>query len=104
MDIELKNDGTVKLFMKEYTKESRINFGETVEKEANNPAKHNLFTVGESKILSQEKVEKFHHIVAKLLYTRKRVRGYTDLAVSFMCTRVSCSIDEDWEKLRRLLH
>ena len=27
-----------------------------------------------------------------------------DLAVSYLCTRVSCSTDDDWEKLRRLLH
>ena len=27
-----------------------------------------------------------------------------DLAISFLCTRVSCSTKVDWEKLRRLLH
>ena len=27
-----------------------------------------------------------------------------DLAVFLLCTRLPCIIDEDWEKLRRLLH
>lgn len=27
-----------------------------------------------------------------------------DLVVSYLCTRVSCIDDDDWEKLRRLLH
>ena len=45
-----------------------------------------------------------HHIVAKLLYVCKRARVDIDLGVSFMCTRVSCSTLEDWEKLRRLLN
>ena len=68
MDIELKNDGTVKTFMKEYIKECIIAFGESTRKGANATAKHNLFTAGEAELLCQDKVEKIHHIVAKLLY------------------------------------
>ena len=33
----------------------------------------------------------------------KRARVDIDLDVSFMCTRISYSTDEDWEKLRRVL-
>ena len=49
-------------------------------------------------------MKKFHHIVATLRYVSKRARVDIDLVVSYLCTRVSCSDDDDWEKLRRLLH
>ena len=49
-------------------------------------------------------MEIFHHITAKLLYVSKRARVDIDLVVSYLCTRVSCSTEDDWEKLRRLLH
>ena len=39
----------------------------------------------------------------KLLYVSKRVRVDLSTTIVFLCTRVSKSIDEDWEKLRRLL-
>ena len=38
------------------------------------------------------------------MYVSKRARVDIYLAVSFLCTRVSCSTDQDWEKLRRLLN
>ena len=43
----------------------------------------------------------FHHIVAALLYVSKRAR--MDI-VSFLCTRVSKSTEEDQGKLSRLLN
>ena len=88
MDIELRDDGRVKIFMKEYIKESILAFGIIVEKGANTPAKHKLFTVGEPKLLDQMKAGNFHHIVVKLLYVCKSARLDIDLAVSFLCTRV----------------
>ena len=42
--------------------------------------------------------------MANLLYVSKQARVDIDLAVSFLCTRVSRNTDEDWGKLRRLLH
>ena len=50
-----------------------------------------------------EKNEGFHHIVAKLLFVTKRARIDVDLTVSFLCTRLSRSDVNDWEKIRRLL-
>ena len=41
--------------------------------------------------------------MAKLLYLAKRGRSDILLAVSFLTTRVSCSTDQDWLKLRRIL-
>ena len=104
MDIEFKDNGTVEILMKEYIKECFVAFGEKVDKVVNTPAKHSLFVVDESVDLNEERRDVFHHIVAKLLYVSKRARVDIDLAVSFLCTRVSKSNEDDWEKLRRLLN
>ena len=54
-------------------------------------------------LISSDKMDLFHHIVAKLLFVSKRARVDINLTVSFLCTRVSCSTNQDWEKLQRLL-
>lgn len=45
----------------------------------------------------------FHHIVEKLLYVSMRVRVDISPTIACLCTRVSNSTEQDWEKLRRLL-
>ena len=95
MDLEFMNDGTVQILMQDYIKECFEAFGEVTNRVANTPGKHSLFEVTESLHLSKEKMEIFHHIVAKLLYVSKRARVDIDLMVSFLCTRVSKSTEED---------
>jgi len=41
--------------------------------------------------------------VAKLLYVAKRGRIDIQLTIAFLCTRVSCSTKQDWNKLKRVL-
>ena len=41
--------------------------------------------------------------VAKLLCVSKRARTNAQLAIAFLCTRVSCSTEQDWSKLIQLL-
>ena len=63
------------------------------------PAKRDLFEIdNDSQSLPKDKAELFHFIVSKLLWVAKR--GRLDIELS---TRVSCSTEEDWKKLRRLL-
>jgi len=57
----------------------------------------------DSPLLSNEKSDRFHSIVAKLLYISKRGRLDIQLTVAFLCTRVSCCTEQDWSKLKRLL-
>ena len=104
MDIEFKEDKTVWITMIDYIAECFEAFGEPIVRGANTPAKHNLFEVSDDTKLSEEKMDILHSIVAKLLFVSKRARVDIDLAISFLCTRVSCSTKVDWEKLRRLLH
>ena len=103
MDLKFKNNGTVEVLMQEYINECIETFDEVMKKE-NTPAKHNLFEVSDEKKMSEGKMEVFHHILVKLLYVSKRARIDIDLAVYFLCTRISFSTDEDWGKFRRLLH
>ena len=68
------------------------------------PANRNLFIVNKDlPLLEARKAEIFHHVVAKLLYVAKRARVDLQLVIAFLCTRVSKSTQEDWEKLRRVL-
>ena len=53
--------------------------------------------------MEPKKAKLFHHIVAKLLFVSRRARIDLQLAVAFLCTRVSKSTEEDWEKLRQIL-
>jgi hypothetical protein len=105
MDITFDdNDGTVTILMKEYLKEAITDSGMDVSKVASTPANKDLFTVDDvSEQLDKRQGEIFHSIVAKLLYVSKRARTDAQLAIAFLCTRVSCSTEQDWEKLIRLL-
>jgi hypothetical protein len=102
MDITLNNnDGTVTILMKEYLKEAIADSGMDV---APTPAKKDLFTVDDgSDQIDKRQGEIFHSIVAKLLYVSKRARTNAQLAIAFLCTRVSCSTEQEWKKLIRLL-
>jgi hypothetical protein len=104
MDITFNNDGNVTLLMKEYLKEAIADSGMDTSRVAATPAKRDLFAMDDkSKHLEKKKGELFHSIVAKLLYVSKRARTDLQLAVAFLCTRVSCSTEQDWDKLVRLL-
>jgi hypothetical protein len=54
-------------------------------------------------VLERSKGEISHSIVAKLLYVSHRGRLDIQLPVAFLCTRVSCSTEQDWTKLKRVL-
>jgi hypothetical protein len=104
MDITFNDDATVTLLMKEYLKEAIADSGMDTSRVAATPAKRDLFAMDDkSKHLEKKKGELFHSIVAKLLYVSKRARTDLQLAVAFLCTRVSCSTEQDWDKLVRLL-
>jgi hypothetical protein len=101
MDITFNNnDGTVTILMKEYLKEAIANSGMDASKVAPTPARKDLFTVDDgSEQLDKRQGEIFHSIVAKLLYVSKRARTDAQLAIAFLCTRVSGSTEQDWKKL-----
>ena len=54
-------------------------------------------------LLSEDKSDTFHSIIAKLLWIMKRARPDLETAISYSCTRVSKSNLDDWRKLRRVI-
>src|SRR5437870_2998801 len=74
-----------------------------VNEKVRTPASNDLFHVDEkSPALEKDRKEKFHSLVAKLLYMAKRARPDILAAVSFLTTRCQVSTDQDWNKLLRI--
>ena len=103
MTIDFNDDGRTGILMKNYLVEAIDDFDGDVIKSAATPARRNLFDVDEDcKRLSTQRSDKFHSIVMKLLYVAKRGRPDILLQISFLCTRVSKSNENNWSKLRRV--
>ena len=104
INFEMTENGYVELEMKEQQKEAIQSFGEDVSGVAVSPARYHLFNVRDNATpLSEEKADIFHSVVAKMLYIMKRVRPDLEPTVAFLSTRVSCSTEDDWIKLKRLM-
>jgi hypothetical protein len=104
MDITFKDDGTATINMKDYVKEAIFESGMDVSRSTATPARKNLFDIDDaSEKLNNQQGDLFHSVVAKLLYVSHRGRIDIQLAIAFLCTRVSCSTQQDWAKLRRVL-
>jgi hypothetical protein len=87
-----------------HRKEAIADFGEEITRTATTPATKSLFEIDEtSGTLTNNDSEIFHSVVAKLLYVSKRGRLDIQLPIAFLCTRVSCSTEKDWLKLKRVL-
>lgn len=98
------DNGTVKIKMTEYIRESIESFGDDVSSGASSPASKSLFTIDTaSPELSPKKAALYHSIVAKLLYVSNRGRSDIAHAIAFLTTRVSVPLLQDWAKLGRLL-
>ena len=96
------NDGTVTILMKEYLKEAIADSGMDASKVAPTPAKKDLpplMTYPSN--LTNDKAKFFTALSQN--YVSKRARTNAQLAIAFLCTRVSCSTEQDWKKLIRLL-
>ena len=79
--------------------------GEELKDNITCPAYRDLFESyeGKSPKLNKEKSEKFHSIVAKMLFITKRTRPDIETAISYLTTRVSKSNERDWFKMKRVL-
>lgn len=76
--------------MKQSLEESITESGMEIKKSAINPARGDLFEVDDDlPVLPKKELEMFHSTVAKLLHLSIRARPDLQLALSFLCTRVS---------------
>lgn len=102
MDLDYSTPGTVKISMKGLTEQVLEDV--PVTKASRTPATVDLFSVNkDSKLLDKEKREKFHSVIAKLLYMAKRARPDILTAVAFLTTRVQVATEQDWDKLVRII-
>ena len=60
-----------------------------------------LSTKPNDAVLGGDEKDKFHTVVAKILYLAKHARPDLLLASTFLCTRVQCPGKDDWKKLKR---
>jgi hypothetical protein len=103
MSLDFQTKGLLKLHMKGYIDEviKEMDYNGKVPV---TPATKFLFEVDPKGVkLSEGKREKFHSVVASLLYLAKRGRPDVLLAVIFLTTRVSCADEDDWKKLERVI-
>jgi hypothetical protein len=101
MDFDYSKPGIVKISMPAMV--DQVVEDLEVTESIRTPAAIDLFHVDEkSPALSKDKSEKFHSIVAKLLYMAKRARPDILTSISFLTTRCTCSTDQDWNKLVRV--
>ena len=104
MNIKISPDKKIEIEMKDQINEAIEWYGEKINEKPATPANKNLFsTTKKSKELNSEKSDIFHSVTAKLLYIAKRARLDIETTVSYLCTRVSRSTEDDWLKLRRVL-
>jgi hypothetical protein len=88
MNLSFHEEGTASIKMKNYIKEAKADFGESITRSARTPAKRNLFEIHKDRgAFSDDDQDIFHSTVAKLLlYISKRGRLDIQLAVAFLCT------------------
>ena len=104
MDIFFPRNGTVEIDMSSYLVEALEAFPEELDKILTSPAGNHIFEVDNNATkLSEEKREKLHSIVAKILFVSTRGRPDLHLPISFLTSRVTKADEDDWKKLRRLM-
>jgi hypothetical protein len=104
MDIEYLENGTATIRMKGHLEEAIDEFDAEISQSASSPGKRDLFEINEeSERLSTKVSEIFHSVTARLLFVSQRARLDIQLAIGFLCTRVTCGTEQDREKLKRVL-
>ena len=89
MKVKYNENRTATIDMKSYLIEAIEECGMSIKRQASTPATRSLFDVDTvSEPLDTDKAERFHRIVAKLLYVAIRGRPDILLAVGFLCSKI----------------
>ena len=90
--------------MREYLEKVIYDFAEDIVSKTASPSRKGMFTVDEiSEILGKTKPDRLRSITEKLLYISNRERLDINLAIFFLCTRVTKKTIQDWVKLKRVI-
>jgi hypothetical protein len=107
VDMEFKDNGTLKVSMIAYVKNVIAEFPEIIqEKRSPAPAADYHFRIWDEKdvrLLKEERAVAFYHTVAQLLFISTRARHNIQMVIAFLMTRVKAPGEDDWGKLKRLL-
>jgi histone deacetylase 1/2 len=102
MVLDFSDPGKCKVTMKKYIDEIVEAAG--INTIAETPASEKLFEISEnSPLLDEQDRERFHKVVAQLLYAAIRARPDILLPIIFLTSRVTKATKEDDTKLRRIL-
>jgi hypothetical protein len=96
----------VKVNMTDYIKGMIKKFPEQLPDSSKNcPWNENLFKVNSAaRPLTIKKAQVFHTFVAKVLFLSKRARYDIQPAIVFLTTQVRSPNEDDWDKLRKMMH
>ena len=97
MIIDRAIDGNVRFTMYDYLEAILEEAPPEFDGEDTTPATSDLFKVPEATPLSDEMADQFHRTVARFLYAEKRARPDIQVAVAFLCKRVSEPNVADWK-------
>jgi hypothetical protein len=100
MEVNIK-DGRTTIDMTFYVKQ--VLEGEKVEEYDSPGTKDMSIVASESKVLDEDVRKSFHSKNEKLLYLAKRACPDILTAVTFLCTRVQSDMEQDKDKLQRVL-
>ena len=105
MNLDFSIAGKVTIGMQNYVKSILKEVPDDMMGVANTPASSFLFLVNNQSpdVLDSATADMFHTLVAKLLFLSKRSRPDIQLAVAFLCTRVTRPDADDYKKLTRVI-
>jgi hypothetical protein len=107
VDMEFQEDGNLQVSMVKYLTNVIEGFPELIVGKAATPAGDRLFDirdVKEARPLDEERAIAFHHTTAQSLFMAARARQDIQTAVAFLTTRVKAPDEDDWGKLKQVLH
>jgi hypothetical protein len=104
MQFDFSTDGRVEISMQSYVNDVvDTHFPEASKYDAATPATSDLFEIApDSRLLGDADKERFHSLVARLLYLAKRVRPDILTPIAFLATRVSAPTEQDSKKISRV--
>ena len=103
MVVDFTEHEVVKIDMVKYVEGMLSDFPTKIDKVSKTLAGDNLLDIGTGKILTGDKAETFHTMVAKGLFLCKRSRPDIQPTIAVLSTRVKSPTESDWKKLIKML-
>eukprot|EP00559_Dactyliosolen_fragilissimus_P000411 CAMPEP_0184874252 /NCGR_PEP_ID=MMETSP0580-20130426/42288_1 /TAXON_ID=1118495 /ORGANISM="Dactyliosolen fragilissimus" /LENGTH=255 /DNA_ID=CAMNT_0027377237 /DNA_START=17 /DNA_END=784 /DNA_ORIENTATION=+ len=104
ININFRDDRTIEIDIILFLKDIIAGFPDTISESEVNPVTKDIFEVNDSDIILDDKRAKvFHSICAKLLWAMRRSQLDIEVPILFLMTKVGCSTEGDWKKMKCLL-